>query len=301
LAEDATPDPQSADAKAYGEIRAAYGEINKRIQEAVLNDEEVTGRFDADFRLVASKLKQFIAGFPESPLARSAARLLSFILERQGDPQQFIDFAGAQLKQPKGPDLINGLMAGLVHAYVGSGDFNKAVETSDALANMGVPLAQKESALYGKGVIHQYFLGDKRSAEEAYDSVLKLNPNSGWAKAITRHRRRDAIRVESQPGVRPQVQHDTQEEFSLNNYPNPGNPSTAVSYNIPQTGKVRIQVFDVLGRLVKTLVDKNQEAGKYTIIWDGRDDRGIASASGVYFSKMQFNGRTLTTKMTLVR
>lgn len=69
------------------------------------------------------------------------------------------------------------------------------------------------------------------------------------------------------------------------NYPNPFNPVTTISYQMAHAGKVNLSVYNSLGRLVATLVNKNQAPGNYTVQWNGED-----FGSGVYFCKIQLNG-----------
>jgi hypothetical protein len=76
-------------------------------------------------------------------------------------------------------------------------------------------------------------------------------------------------------------------EFSLSqNYPNPFNPSTKFSVGLPQSAKLEIAVYNVLGQKVATLVNDVRDAGYYTIVWNGVTDNGTQVASGIYFVKM---------------
>ncbi len=70
------------------------------------------------------------------------------------------------------------------------------------------------------------------------------------------------------------------------NYPNPFNPVTTIRYKIPTKTNVTLEIFDVLGRKTRTLVNQKQNAGQYEIQWNGIDDRGRESASGVYFYRL---------------
>ncbi len=91
-------------------------------------------------------------------------------------------------------------------------------------------------------------------------------------------------------------------EFVLSqNYPNPFNPSTVIRFVLPQAGRARLAVYDILGHRVRTLVDGVQKAGEQRVSWDGRDDRGAAVASGMYFYRLAANGLTQTRKLTLMR
>ncbi|MFZ5519528.1 MAG: FG-GAP-like repeat-containing protein [Candidatus Zhuqueibacterota bacterium] len=77
-------------------------------------------------------------------------------------------------------------------------------------------------------------------------------------------------------------------EFNLlQNYPNPFNPETKISYGLPQTAFVTVQIYDISGRLVRTLADENQGAGYHQVTWNGQDNFGRLVSSGVYFCKMK--------------
>jgi hypothetical protein len=91
-------------------------------------------------------------------------------------------------------------------------------------------------------------------------------------------------------------------EYELfNNYPNPFNPETVIEYKVPNTGKVKLAIYNVLGQNVKTLVDMNQPAGTYTVMWDGTDNNGNKLASGVYFYQLIGENALITKKMTLIK
>jgi len=69
-------------------------------------------------------------------------------------------------------------------------------------------------------------------------------------------------------------------------YPNPFNPTVTVVYDLAHSGRVRVAIYDVKGRLVRRLVDHVQPAGSYEVQWDGKSGRGNAMASGVYFIRL---------------
>jgi len=83
--------------------------------------------------------------------------------------------------------------------------------------------------------------------------------------------------------------------------PNPFRQKTTLSYTVPEEGRVKLEVFDVLGRRVRVLVDGRKEAGTYRATWNGGNEAGQAVASGVYLSRLTFEGRTITQKMVLVK
>ncbi len=85
------------------------------------------------------------------------------------------------------------------------------------------------------------------------------------------------------------------------NVPNPFNPNTTIAYSIQERGHVTLAVYDVTGRLVRTLVSDVQSPGGYSVVWDGRSDAGAAVATGVYFYKLDAKGFKQTRKMALLK
>jgi len=85
------------------------------------------------------------------------------------------------------------------------------------------------------------------------------------------------------------------------NHPNPFNPMTTISYELTTESHVRLTIYNVRGELVKTLMDETQLAGRHSLYWDGRDNRGVEVASGVYFLRLLSAQGELTRKMTLAR
>jgi hypothetical protein len=82
---------------------------------------------------------------------------------------------------------------------------------------------------------------------------------------------------------------------------NPGRQSR-LQFSVPRTSHVSLRVFDAKGRVVRTLVDQDAAAGSFESNWDGRDDRGVTVAPGVYFARFDLDGRTIESrKLTLVR
>lgn len=72
-----------------------------------------------------------------------------------------------------------------------------------------------------------------------------------------------------------------------NNYPNPFNPTTTIQYSLPETGSVKLIIFDIRGKEVRTLLDTNKLAGIYEVQWNGMDQAGNLVSTGVYFCRLQ--------------
>jgi hypothetical protein len=85
------------------------------------------------------------------------------------------------------------------------------------------------------------------------------------------------------------------------NYPNPFNPSTIISYQLTKSTKVSLKVYDILGRLVRTLIgDELLNPGMHTLPWDGKSDNGEHVSSGTYYYELKTGQYSLTKKMQLI-
>ena len=86
------------------------------------------------------------------------------------------------------------------------------------------------------------------------------------------------------------------------NYPNPFNPETTINFALKEAGSVSIEVYNIRGEKVQTLVDGYLEAAYHSVVWNGKDSAGKNVSSGIYFYKMKAGGRyTLIKKMILMK
>lgn len=91
-------------------------------------------------------------------------------------------------------------------------------------------------------------------------------------------------------------------EYRLkSNYPNPFNPATMIQYDLKETGNVSINIFNIKGQLIRTLVNEWKESGSHQIIWDGKTNSGISATTGVYMTVMQVNDYRTSIKVALIR
>ncbi|MFQ5602580.1 MAG: FlgD immunoglobulin-like domain containing protein [bacterium] len=94
-------------------------------------------------------------------------------------------------------------------------------------------------------------------------------------------------------------------QFNLEqNYPNPFNPSTVIHYTLPQNADltaVKLDVYNILGQKVRTLVNENQSAGPHAVLWNGKDDDGNLVAGGIYLYRLQARSFSAVKKMTYLR
>lgn len=135
-----------------------------------------------------------------------------------------------------------------------------------------------------------------------YSAVLKIASNDPAQDTLE-----VAVEGYADQGVGIGEEPQTPTEFAVEqNYPNPFNPRTNFGFQIPQRGGsdfrfVELKIYDVTGRLVRTLVSETKAPGSYTVQWDGTDDRGAAVASGMYIYIFQAGDFRQVRKMILLK
>ena len=99
-----------------------------------------------------------------------------------------------------------------------------------------------------------------------------------------------SVRIQTRPEV-----------YALaNNYPNPFNPETTLKYQLPDAADVTLEIYNMLGQVVRTLVNEHQNAGRYALQWDATNDNGHALSSGIYFYRIQAGSEFRSVKKMLL-
>ena len=90
-------------------------------------------------------------------------------------------------------------------------------------------------------------------------------------------------------------------EFSLRqNFPNPFNPTTTISFGLPDAGVVKLAVYNLLGQEVRTLTAGTMEPGAYKVVWNSLDNTGRKVSTGLYFYRLVVDNKVIATKKMLL-
>jgi hypothetical protein len=108
------------------------------------------------------------------------------------------------------------------------------------------------------------------------------------------------VDVNSIVGASPHTAPPVQDGCTLQAYPNPFNPSTKISFSLPQDAHTEIIIFNCRGQRVQTLLNGTYEAGSYSVDWTGRDAADKPVSSGVYFYQLKVNGHAELTKKAIL-
>lgn len=167
-------------------------------------------------------------------------------------------------------------------------------EDSDVviIGNFGMNPTEAEINFPATGTWYDFFEGEAVEIDEASQSIPL---NLGEFRIFTT--RQFAAPEEGLLTHTEQQLADLPKLFRLNqNYPNPFNPSTVISYQLPVQSQVKLQVFDITGRMVATLVEGPQAAGEHQIVFNAGN-----LASGMYITRLQAGGKVFTQKMMLIK
>ena len=93
----------------------------------------------------------------------------------------------------------------------------------------------------------------------------------------------------------------TSEQTALHLSPNPFYTTATIHYNVNKTGRIKLDVYNIKGQHIKSLLQETKSSGSYQIIWDGKDKAGNQVAPGIYFMRLEADGKTLTKKMLKLR
>jgi hypothetical protein len=91
------------------------------------------------------------------------------------------------------------------------------------------------------------------------------------------------------------------ENYLYQNYPNPFNGQSVIKFNLRKSGEVNLEVYNILGKKVRNLINKEMPNGFHSVTWDGRNDKGERVSSGVYFYKLKASGFSLSRKMIFLQ
>jgi hypothetical protein len=155
---------------------------------------------------------------------------------------------------------------------------------------------------------HHVFLSILYPDGHAENETFWYNSHCGMVMCCQTNQRTFELQKAIIPGVGefPEIHCDKSMEGAglsgLKASPNPLNPKTTISFDLGNRSRVELRVYDVSGKLVRTLVGGDiMEPGTRSVLWNGKDDRGSPVASGTYIYRLQAGGNELTNRMSLIR
>ncbi len=156
----------------------------------------------------------------------------------------------------------------------------------------GIGGGDNEGGNTGYGLNHFENIDDSQTEFTIHSDFGSINPGFYWRWDFNNH----VVGIDNPEPVTvvrtPRLDH---------NYPNPFNPVTTISFVLPKTMDVKLVIYDVLGRKVRTLLDGKQRQGAHRVIWNGTDDHGKVVASGMYYYRLTTENYDRTMQMILMK
>ncbi len=221
----------------------------------------------------------------------------------QGNKKDFLTFSAQQIKPlVKDDAILSELLLELdAHWYINNGDYNKAINNfSKIQKDYNFDKEIDKATLFRIGAVYAIHLNDVQSAQKIFNEFLSKYPNDPLAGDIDRllnmNVNKNAVANNFVRMNQSQAKEILPEGNSLSNYPNPFNPTTKISFSIPQKSQIKLKVFDVLGREIQILANRVYEVGQYEVEFNANN-----LPSGIYFYNLTTGNYSLTKKMLLLK
>jgi hypothetical protein len=197
--------------------------------------------------------------------------------------------ASATITSPTQWNHIAGVFDGSsVRIYV-----NGVEGTSDPYT--GAITSTTASLAIGRGASNLYNFNGLIDEARIYNRALSAAEIQALASGAASKRSTSEPDVDSPENLRPQNFHLAQ------NYPNPFNPTTIIRYELPEPVHVKLVIYDIVGRKIRTLVDAVEPAGFRQVIWDGANEAGARVPSGSYVIRMEAGTYAITRKVMMMK
>ena len=275
-----------------------YRNINDKVKEDKDTDKHsAIKKHDLEYKDLVKECEKFIKKYPDSEYAVSLLYRISGVLLTLDDTDGQSSFMQSVVGDSKLEFLKPYALTALVSKQIKAGNFKDAVDSYEKLIKSYPSHSLVVEWLYGEGSVYKHLLKDGQKANDIFAEIIKNFPESSTAQSA----RNEMGVIKENSLVKKAQVNEIPTEFSADNYPNPFNPSTTISYTLPENGIVTIRIFDMLGREVTTLVDGYTNAGNKKVVWDGKNSNGNQVTSGVYLYRVTFKGQVISKKMIMLK
>lgn len=265
----------------------------------LLFEEAMSAADNMEYIIAEQKLKQIIAEYPETKVCIDAAKQLLIMVEKYNQ-----NYEALELYYTTYPTLRNDPILVKMADYLAnfckmkSGDYPEAIQFFEDLILNPTSLPDSLFAVVDAG--YAYLLMAQNSDKSSFIGELKwLKPVSVSAylnnrNALINNRLSTTTEnSQSTPGMPNAIR--------ISNYPNPFNPDTTINFYLPVPGNVVLEVFNIKGQRIKTLINEHKEIGSHSVVWNGTDHIERSISSGVYFYRLSTGTNSIVRKMLLMK
>lgn len=259
----------------------------------------IDAALDENASLAITLFKQLISEYPESKFCSASAKHL-FALE--DDKQALKDYYQTE------PNLhYNGEIDKIIdylttHCNIKLGNYQEAIAWFEDVISNSESEIDSLMAVIDLGYVYMLMEGDDKASVTCRYPQLKPKTMSEYET------NRESILVSLFGAVENQAGY-TDSEYTQqailpvlrSNFPNPFNPSTTISFLLPKDASCTLEVYNIRGQKVKTLINETRFAGNHSVVWTGLDDNGKPVSSGLYFYRLTTPNSIQTNKMLLLK
>lgn len=285
-------EPKSWESKALKEADEKYLSLLRKIDEEKKKGGTDMNKFSEDFNSLLLDYKIIVKEEKNKQVFKAALSKVGHLYKARDEKNLFSDYRNS-LKTSMGQQFIPHINRYTIWDEIDKNNFNNSMYIADDVIKSA---ADDEDLLcemiYEKGIIYKYYLKDEVKAGEQFSEIISKYPKHILAKYAS---------MTSGIKTKEQFAFETSEKvavanYSIDNYPNPFNPMTTISYSLPEAGQVTLKVYDLLGREVVELVNSSKERGKHNVIFNASK-----FSSGFYIYTIRVNDFYASKKMLLTK
>ncbi|OGU83806.1 MAG: hypothetical protein A2499_04495 [Stygiobacter sp. RIFOXYC12_FULL_38_8] len=283
----------SFDSKLLKDADEKYLGLLRKIGEDAKKEKYDKTKYETDYSKLLDDYKNVVATEKDKQIVKAALAKLSHLYKAKEDKNSFATYLNVLATDKANQQYLPYIKRYSIWDAVDNNDYNNSILVADDVIKAAISDQDLTcEMLYEKGLVYKYYLKNQAKAEEVFGDLIANHPKHLLAKYASSQ---SGIALKEQQSFKT-FESDEAVSYSLDNYPNPFNPTTTISYSLPQAGHVVLKVYDVLGREVAELVNGVKEKGKYSVMFNAGK-----YASGFYIYTIRVNDFYASKKMLLTK
>lgn len=282
----------------YKNIIKGYNSfIDKLKQDIQLTRKFNPQNYASALNSLTERFKKFVMNHPDNRYAIAGLYRIAALLRIQTKYDALSSYMHKILADPALKHLRPYALQNLIPNKIKNQEYKKALKLYNQLIEQYPDHQLVIEWKYGKGMLLKYYMDDHAAAEEVFSEIVSNYPDHPTARPC-----RDELQNSSDRDLAKKNEEESQElQYLGYNYPNPFNPATNIRFTLPETKKVKIDIYSITGQKIKTLVNNTMKSGYHKITWDATDENGIKVSSGVYIYQLKYGNEVFTKKMIFAK
>jgi hypothetical protein len=301
-----TPETQPTQVSSDDPVDAEFQTINASYFTLMNKNREDKGKgisdksdFKSGLLNIIKDYKSFIKKYPQSSFSRAALTTAANSFRLLDDTENRKSFLNDIINDKELTSLKGAAEILMIDYYTAVKDLNGAISAADAfINNYKNDKELSGEGLLKKGIILLFEMNQPEKAADYFTEVINNYPGSPLVEFAKNGLELSGKEVKETPGENIA---DENNAFSADAYPNPFNPTTTISFNLPEAGRVAVKVYDIMGAEVITLLDGERAGGRQSVVWNSQNKSGSSVASGIYIYSITYKGQSISKKIMMMK